>query len=253
MISRAQIKFIQSLKIKKFRKNSGCFIVEGEKAVSELLESGYKINHIFATRDWLELNNNLTKDILPEAIKEEEMERISSFSSPQPVLAVAEIPAWEPDLLQLEKSLTLLLDDIRDPGNLGTIIRIADWYGIDQIFCSETCVDLYNPKVISATVGSFTRVKVFYQELEELIKQKNNVPVYGCVLDGESVYTSKLPPVAMILIGNEAQGISPSLLQAVSSKISIPSFGAAESLNAAVATAIVCDNFRRYAALNAGN
>jgi len=255
MLSQNQIKHINALKSKKFREDYRQFIAEGHKIVADLLESPYFIDGIYAVSSWIVENLwKVQKKNIPvyETIPRE-MERISALSSPSPVLAVVNIPLTPAANPRLPTSnLTLLLDDIRDPGNLGTIIRVADWFGIENVICSETCVDLYNPKVVQATMGSIARVDVRYADLEKILNEiSGKVSVYGTSLDGENLFEQyELSNNGVILIGNESRGISSSLNQFVSKKLFIPSFGKsdsgkAESLNAAVATAIICAEFRR--------
>ena len=253
MISKAQIKHISSLKLLKFRKANGEFVVEGEKMVHELIMSDYKVNALYATPAWLEANQELIRkyQLNAEKISPKELERISSFKTPNQVLATAQIPINLELQINFE-DLILVLDDIRDPGNLGTIIRTADWFGIRMIVCSQNTVDLYNPKVLQASMGSFMRVNVFYEELTSFIKKAKSekVNVYGTFLNGMNIYAEKLAEKGLIIIGNESQGISPEIEKLVDHKISIPSYTInpalqAESLNASIATAIVCAEFRR--------
>ena len=175
------------------------------------------------------------------------MEQISALTTPNQVIGIFEIPAIKLNPESLKEELVLALDDIRDPGNLGTIIRIADWFGIKNILCSESCVDLFNPKVVQATMGSISRVNVCFGDLDRvLVKLKAYMPVYGSVLEGKDIYSLELSANGVILIGNESNGVSDSLLKLVSHEISIPNFSSgADSLNAAIATAVICSEFRR--------
>jgi TrmH family RNA methyltransferase len=173
-----------------------------------------------------------------------DLERISSQKNPNIALAVCEIPTAIFNANKLKNKLTLVLDDIRDPGNLGTIIRIADWFGIQNIICSEQTVDVFNPKVVQSTMGSISRVNVFYNDLSEFFNNINEIPVYGAFMDGQSIYTIKKNTEAIIVIGNESQGISTNIEKFVTNKITVPAVGQAESLNAAVATGIICSHFR---------
>jgi len=266
MLSQNQIKHIVSLKSKKFREESHQFIAEGHKLVMDLLDSPYKIAAVYALSGWILENLGFIqkKQIPVFEIFPREMKRMSALSTPSPVLAVIEIPTPFPSAGsptpfpsptgeggKSSEGLQLALDDIRDPGNLGTIIRIADWFGIDKIFCSETCVDLYNPKVVQATMGSIARINVQYVILEKLLEKIfDRIPVYGTFLDGENLFEQDLSGGGIILIGNESRGISPSLARFVSKRVVIPSSGKsgsgkAESLNASAATAIICAEFRR--------
>jgi len=265
MLSQNQVKHITALKLKKFREEKGQFIAEGHKLVMDLVNSEYEIAGIFASAEWIVANLSVVRakkipvfETLPR-----EMLRISALSTPSPVLAIVNIPGAAFTMLSFHPvavSLILALDDIRDPGNLGTIIRIADWFGIETILCSESCVDTYNPKVVQASMGSIARVKVIRCNLAEAIsgfsdaasKSAGNItlPVYGTFLEGDPVFAQKLDDHGIILIGNESRGISPDLVPFVTQKLCIPSFGSpaagkAESLNASVATAIICAEFRR--------
>jgi RNA methyltransferase, TrmH family len=248
MISKAQIKHINSLKLLKFRKVAGEFVVEGEKMVQELIMSNSEIIALYAVPGWLEANQKLIsyKEIHAEKVSPKELERISSFKTPNQVLAHAKTPNSEK--LSFE-DLVLVLDDIRDPGNLGTIIRTADWFGIKNIICSPSTVDLYNPKVIQSSMGSFLRVNVTYQNLDEIMLKAENesLKIYGSLLDGDNIYGQKLDNKGLIIIGNESRGVSEKIEKSVTHRISIPahSNNKAESLNASVATAIICAEFRR--------
>jgi len=242
MLSKAKIKFIKSLQIKKYRKEEQCFIVQGAKSVQELLNSDFETLMVVGTPDFLHTLPIENKCEWIEA-NEKELADLSEFKTNDSMLAVARIKPNLSFKTQAE-DFTLVLDDIRDPGNLGTIIRTADWYGIHHIIASPETADFYNPKVISATMGSFTRVFIYYDELLHLLSQTRQ-KVYGAYLDGKNVHTEKFSTGGMILIGNESRGISPQFEKYVTDKITIPRFGQAESLNAAIATAIICDNVRR--------
>ncbi len=258
MLAKNEAKFINSLKLKKNRESEGLFIAEGVKIVNDLLHSGIKVRQIYSSRNFQLSIFNYHVDVI--RIKENELARISSLNSPNEVLAICEIPTYKLVPAQLTDCLSLALDTIQDPGNLGTMIRIADWFGIENIVCSEDTVEVYNSKVIQATMGSISRVKVHYTNLpgffESVRSGAPDVPVYGAVLDGKSLYESNLAGKGFILIGNESRGISPELLPFVTDKICIPSYGVqtpdqktgistAESLNAAIATSIICSEFRR--------
>jgi len=252
MISINQIKHINSLKQNKFRKIHKEFIAEGEKTVADILSSNFEISSIFALEEWLEKNQDNCKEIEVEQISEKELNRISSQKTPNKVLAVVKIPENKIDFQTIFSDLILMLDNINDPGNLGTIIRIADWFGIKNIICSENTVDLYNPKVVQATTGSIARVKVCYTELKEFIqKTPENITVYATLLEGENISKSKLKKTGIIIIGSESHGISKELFPFIKKKIKIPEYltktdtQKAESLNASIATAIVCYEFRR--------
>ena len=234
MISRNDIKYIQSLCHKKFRQQEDLFIAEGPKVVDELLQSDYWVKNIYATRDWIVQNTE--KKMAAIEISDIELGRISALQTPHQVLAVVE--RKQPAAVQLNNQWTLLLDAIQDPGNLGTIIRIADWFGIKNIICSEDTAELYNPKVIQSTMGSFVRVNLSYQPLSEVL-EKANVPVYGAVLNGKNVYTSGKQQEGILIIGNEGKGMRKELLPFVTHPVTIPRIGGAESLNAGVATGII--------------
>lgn len=233
MLSKNELKYIQSLCQKKQRISERLFLAEGTKLVAELLEAGYPIKNIYALESWAAP----LPDLPITRISPIELEKISTLQTPNQVVVVAEQrePTGEP---VLKNKLTLVLDGIQDPGNLGTIIRIADWFGIDQIIASNDTVELYNPKVIQATMGSFLRLKIWYRELEELLTTIN-VPVYGALLNGTSMYATKPPKEALLVIGNESKGIRENILPYIKHAITIPRTGKAESLNAAVATGIL--------------
>lgn len=256
MLSKNQIKFVNSLKQKKERKELGLFIAEGSKVVLDLINSKIKVKQVYALPDFF--NNNLPLDIEHYQINSSELERISLLTTPHEVVAICEIPNHILDLSVLKNQLTLVLDNIQDPGNLGTIIRTADWFGIKEIICSNESADVYNPKVVQATMGSIARVKVHYTDLENLFSKEikpQNIQVYGALLEGENIYKKQLSKTGIIVIGNESKGISEKIKTFITDKISIPSFSfhhsnskedEAESLNAAIATAIICSEFRRF-------
>jgi RNA methyltransferase, TrmH family len=252
MISKKQVSLITSLHHKKFRKEHGLFIAEGEKVVSDLLQSNAIVKELYVTKDFYENHFRKAKTtIQPEIISEKELEKISALTTPQHILAVAEIPRRGDETIELKGNLTLMLDDIQDPGNLGTIIRIADWFGIQKVICSETSTDVFSPKVVQACMGSLFRVKVHYMGLEECFLANRldaNVPVYGSMLDGNNIYETKLFDDGIILVGNESKGISNHLKKYITTSLSIPSFNKSkgiDSLNAAIATGIICSEFRR--------
>ena len=245
MLSKARIKLIQSLNQKKQRSELKLFVVEGKKQVTELLTSNYHINCLVATPSWADehaqdIKNN-TELIVVSA---DELKKASLLQAPQEVLALVELPEQAFSTQLINDNFTIVLDGIQDPGNLGTIIRIADWYGIKNIICSPDCVDVYNPKTIQATMGSFARVNVFYQDLKIILNQ-TQLPIYGALMQGVSLHQTQLHQKSMLVIGNEGKGISDDILPLISHPITIPKFGGAESLNAAIATAIICDGFAR--------
>ncbi len=240
MISKEEVKLIKSLGRKKLRTKERLFIAEGPKVVNDFLDSHYKIKRLFATKDFVPKKPTHNTQI----ITQKELDAISLLPNPNQVLGVFEYSEINTDISNLKDELIIALDDIRDPGNMGTLIRIADWFGIRHIICSHSCVDCYNPKVIQSTMGSLVRVSVSYNDLSIILPKVSTV--FGAVLDGENIYKMKLPNTGVILIGNEANGISKDLLCFVANKISIPSFSnGAESLNAAMAGAIICSEFRR--------
>lgn len=244
MLSKARIKFIKSLQLKKYRKQEQCFVVQGEKSVLETLQSHFHVQQILATPDFMERNQKVLSHYKGEVllVTGNELASLGEYASNDAALAIVTIPANE-----FRKPITgfaLMLDDIRDPGNLGTIIRTADWYGIHTILASEETADVFNHKVIQSSMGSFTRVNVFYTNLVEYLTT-NKLPVYGTFLNGENVHELSFGDEGIIVIGNEANGISSAVEKFVTKRITIPAFGKAESLNAAIATAVVLDNLRR--------
>jgi RNA methyltransferase, TrmH family len=255
MLSRNQVKYINSLKLKKQREKHLQFIAEGSKLVLELLDSDHHVCEIFATSEWIDFHaSGFHPDkVRPTSVTEDELSRVTALTSPSPVLAIVSIPETIIDPGSFTRKLTLALEEIRDPGNLGTIIRIADWFGIDSVICSETTVDLYNPKVVQATMGSIARVPVNYTNLAGFLSVvAGSLNIYGSFLEGENIYTSELTSNGIIIIGNESKGISASVAKFVTGKLHIPSFSTgkgsaarAESLNASIATAILCSEFKR--------
>ena len=246
MISKNQIKYIRQLEQKKFRKRENCFVAEGPKVVGDLMRQ-YQPKAIFATEDWNGIG--LTGPVPVSRVTDEELRRISFLQTPQQVLALFPIPEHTSYLSPLTSHLYLALDSVQDPGNLGTIIRIADWFGIDTIFCSEDTADAYNPKVVQATMGSLAHVHIIYTDLLQLFETlPNDFPVYGTLLDGEDIYQQPLSDYGIIVMGNEGNGISEAVRQRVTHRLLIPNFHqgpSAESLNVAIATAITCSEFRR--------
>ncbi|HYG03342.1 MAG TPA: RNA methyltransferase [Chryseosolibacter sp.] len=243
MLSKATIKYIKSLQVKKYRKQEQSFVIEGAKTVQELLASDFEVLRLFATESFLS-ENRVPSGIDVLEVKESELDNIGGFQTNNGALAIARMKANQPPAIQ-RQSFVLVLDDIRDPGNLGTIIRTADWYGINQIVASNETADFYNSKVITSTMGSFTRVNIHYTDLEDFLSRAKG-DVYGAYLDGKNVHDEKFDSGGFILIGNESHGIAPSLEKFVTDKITIPRYGKAESLNAGIATAIICDNIMRH-------
>jgi len=248
MISKKWQKLINSLQYKKYRKEENLFLVEGSKSVIELLESDFKIKMIFYT-DIFAKKYKIPSFIPSEILSITELKSISLLENNQEVLAVVEQKNIRDEIntVDIRNGIILALDSIQDPGNLGTIIRIADWYGINKIVCNEETVDFYNPKVIAASMGSFTRVSMYYTNLLVFLQnefQQGNT-IYGTLLDGDSIYEVELKKFGIILMGNEANGISKQLFQYITQRIRIPKIGKAESLNVGIATAVVLDNFFR--------
>ncbi|HPH31520.1 MAG TPA: RNA methyltransferase [Chitinophagaceae bacterium] len=238
MLGKSKIKYIQSLGQKKFRDEAGLFIAEGPKIVSELLKTcPAQVKQVFAVKEWLTEHEFLTRGVQTETILEQELEKISQLKTPNKVLALVEYAASNE--LQLKGQLSIGLCGIQDPGNLGTIIRIADWFGVTQVICSEDSADLYNPKVIQSTMGSIARVNVFYTDLANLLSELKDFPVFATVLDGEDVKTVGRQSQGIILIGNESKGIPPEILSIANKRLTISRKGGAESLNAGVATGII--------------
>ncbi|GEO06785.1 RNA methyltransferase [Adhaeribacter aerolatus] len=246
MLSKALIKYINSLQIKKYRLIHQAFLVEGAKSVRELLHSDFAIEKLFITEAFYQSNTKiLHKGYAYEIITEEDLVKAGTYASNNAALAIAKIKKPAP-FNPSENPFTIALDDIRDPGNLGTISRVADWYGIKNIICSHTCADFYNPKVIAATMGSFCRVSATYVNLPEFLNQySSQFNIYGAALNGQNIHRLQLLPEGILVMGNEANGLSPAVADKVKSLIKIPGFGQAESLNVATATAILVDNFYR--------
>lgn len=242
MLSKAKIKYIKSLQIKKYRKQEQSFIVQGAKSVQELIRSGFRLVTVLGTAEFLStVEHGINAEVIEVSAKD--LAELSEFQTNDAALAVARMKPNRP--LEIAASeIAIVLDDIRDPGNLGTIIRTADWYGIHKIIASTETAEFYNPKVISATMGSFARVEVFYTELPAYLSNVNH-KVYGAYLDGTDVHAVNFGDGGLMVIGNESRGISPELEKFITHKITIPRYGQAESLNAAIATAIICDNIRR--------
>ena len=258
MLSKNQLKLVRSLELKKNRKKEGLFVAEGPKVVGDLLRAGYVPHSIFMVQ-----GSGFKVQGSSFLITDDELRKLSFLQHPQEVLALFEIPqshkltANSPRNATLSQSqqltansqqLAIALDGIQDPGNLGTIIRIADWFGITTIYCSEDTADCYNPKVVQATMGSLAHINIVYTDLEALLRQYDG-PIYGTLLDGQNIYQQELSSEGIIVMGNEGNGISPAIRQLVTHKLLIPNYNpsseTAESLNVAIATAITCAEFRR--------
>ncbi|WP_437921742.1 TrmH family RNA methyltransferase [Sphingobacterium sp. LRF_L2] len=245
MLSKAQTSLITSLQHKKFRKQHGLFIVEGLKSVTEFISSDYRIHSIYCIMETQTKMGNLLQNIKCTTVSENEFQKITSLKNPQGILALVYLPQTEKiewDLLRQQHAL--LLDDIQDPGNLGTIIRTAEWFGISHIVCSLDTVDAFNPKVVQATMGSLARVKLIYTDLPEFI-QNAKMPTYGALLNGQSIYETDFKNASLIVMGNEGNGLSKTVIEKIDQAVTIPRIGAAESLNVAVATTIFCSELAR--------
>lgn len=250
MISKNQLKYIRQLEQKKYRRREGLFVAEGTKVVGDLLLR-YRPEAVFATADW-----QAPAGITPQLVTDDELRRISFLQHPQQVLALFPLPTINyklstinSKLSTINSTLSIALDGVQDPGNLGTIIRIADWFGISTIICSEDTVDAWNPKVVQATMGSIARVNIIYINLPEFLDSlPADFPVYGTFLDGDNIYTQELTREGLIIMGNEGNGISDAVRAKVNRRLLIPDFHqgeTADSLNVAIATAITCSEFRR--------
>lgn len=240
MVSKNQIKLISGLLQKKQRFANQLFFAEGVKVIQELLQSNFELEHLYTTQNDFETVLVSRKTL----INAQELKKISALSTPNTCLAVFKIPA---DKKIIESGLILALDDIRDPGNLGTILRLCDWFGIKQLLCSKESVDIYNPKVVQATMGSIARVNVNYIDLKAFLAQ-TSLPVFGTFMDGSNIYKSTLPQEGIIIMGNEANGISDEIEKTIKNRLTIPRFGdlqKTESLNVATATAIILSEFKR--------
>lgn len=246
MLTKRQIKYINSLQQKKFRKEHQCFLVQGTKSVLELITfSEVEIELLVISEEFSNhYQNEISSASVDEVViaKPKELERLGTFDSNSMTLAVVKMKKEQP-VLRNGNEFVLVLDDIRDPGNLGTIIRIADWYGVKHIVCTQTTADMYNPKVISATMGSFLRVNMVYSDIVKFLETQKDVFIGGALLDGEPIYNVQgHNQGGVIVVGNESKGISEEVQQLITHKITIPRIGQAESLNAGIATAIFCDN-----------
>lgn len=253
MLSKSKIKLIRSLDSKKIRNKTGLFVAEGAKLVSELIDSQFNIVYIAGTEEWFKTypGKNLERCNEKEIVSQTELHKVSFLKTPQQVLCLANLPRYELVLDNLWDELTLVLDNIQDPGNLGTILRIADWFGIENIICSKDTADVFNPKVIQATMGAICRVKVFYKDLDELLTtiKKHSTFIYGTTLEGENIYTAQLTSNGFIMVGNESKGLNPDWFPKLDKQLFIPFYPVdkkrSESLNVAVATGIICSEFRK--------
>jgi TrmH family RNA methyltransferase len=250
-LTKAELSRLRDLRDKKHREAAGLFVIEGPKVVGELLAAGFPFTEIYATAEWTGRASRpdeprRTGDVAPalQQITPEEMARASHFPTPSAVLAVGRITRTPLEAGTLTRGLTLALDGIQDPGNVGTLLRVADWFALDRVLLSPDCADLFSQKVINASMGSFARVTVHTAPLAEALAGVT-VPVLGCDLSGDDVHSLSPGRNAVIVIGSEGRGLSPAVAACVTRRVTIPKFGGAESLNAAVAAAIVCDNLRR--------
>jgi len=245
MLSKAQISLITSLQNKKYRKQHGLFIVEGIKSVMEFISSSYEVESIFYTDDANTKVGKISHNIKSHELTETEFQKISALKSPQGILALVKLPLQQKIVpSNLKNKFSLVLDDVQDPGNLGTIIRTAEWFGIEHIICSIGTVDAYNPKVVQATMGSLARLHIHYTDLTDFIPA-TGLKVYGALLDGQSIYQTVWAKEGLIVMGNEGNGISDEIIALIDQAVTIPRLGQAESLNVAVATTIFCSEISR--------
>lgn len=260
MITKADINRIKSLADKKGRLAEGLFMAEGIKMAEELLHSSFRCRELYVSGELAENNRAKLKQLFPpeilsrldvvESVGSTDMARISQLKTPTEIMVLAEIPQYDLSAVNLHGRISLILDGIQDPGNMGTIIRLADWFGIGDIFCSAESADCFGPKAVQATMGSITRVRMHYAELIPFCKdaRKEGLPIYGTFLCGENIYRKELSREGLVIMGNEGKGISPALEDICTGRLHIPSFsagGKTESLNVALATAIVCSEFCR--------
>jgi TrmH family RNA methyltransferase len=245
MLSKSQINFLKSLQQKKIRKTHGLFLAEGIKSITEFINSDYQIETLYHHPAFAPKLFNLSKKINLEQTSANDLVKFSSLTTPQEVIALIKIPQWPALLTQnLQQGFSIVLDGIQDPGNLGTIIRTADWFGIQNIICSEDTVDAYNPKVVQATMGSLSRIHVHYVNLPELLKNAT-IPIFGALLDGENIYKTNFGKHGLIVMGNEGNGIRPEIEALIQKPVTIPLLGKAESLNVAIAAAVFCSEIAR--------
>ncbi|MFN0256993.1 TrmH family RNA methyltransferase [Pedobacter ureilyticus] len=245
MLSKSQISFIKSLHQKKYRKENGIFIIEGIKSIVEFLKSDYQLHSIYYTSKISATLPKVSTNINLFEVTETELQKISTLQTPQSILALVHIPIQkEIDVNVLKQQFSLVLDDVQDPGNFGTIIRTADWFGIKNIICSENTVEAYNPKTVQSTMGSLCRVTIQYTALNHFLANVK-LPIYGALLNGANIYQTQWGNEGLILLGNEGHGISKELIEKINFPVTIPRFGEAESLNVAVSAAIFCSEISR--------
>lgn len=247
MLSKNKIRFIRSLETKKTRQEENCFLAEGNKLVADTIRY-FNCRLLITTQEWQEQHPDISAQEIITATKDE-IRKCSLLKNPQDVIAVYEKPVHKIETDLLKKQLVLALDSVQDPGNLGTIVRIADWFGISNIVCSAECADIYNPKTVQATMGAIARVQVHYTSLSRFLKDIHPSPIYGTFLEGNDIYEEPLSANGVIVMGNEGNGISNEIKQLINKKLYIPNYPAnaetSESLNVAIATAVTCAEFRR--------
>lgn len=245
MLSKSQIGFIKSLHQKKYRKENGIFIIEGIKSIVEFIQSHYQVHSIYYLAQYQSLLPNLPANIKLFEVNNAELDKISTLQTPQGIIALVHIPKSPVlDINKLNNMFSLVLDGVQDPGNLGTIIRTADWFGIKQIICSANTVEVYNPKTVQATMGSLSRVNIFYLDLPSFLSSVK-LPIFGAVLNGTSIYKTDWGKEGLVILGNEGQGITPEVMNTITIPVTIPRVGAAESLNVAISAAIICADINR--------
>jgi TrmH family RNA methyltransferase len=245
MLSKSQISFIKSLHQKKYRKENGMFIIEGIKSIAEFIHSSYQVHSIYCLPQYQSLLPKLPANIKLFEVNNAELDKISTLQTPQGILALVNIPKNRVLTVSgLKGVFSLVLDGVQDPGNLGTIIRTADWFGFEQVICSAATVEIYNPKTVQATMGSLSRVNVFYEDLHTLLSTVK-LPVFGAVLNGSSIYQTDWGKEGLVILGNEGQGITPEIMELITHPVTIPRIGGAESLNVAISAAILCADISR--------
>lgn len=249
MLSKAKVKYIRSLELKKYRNEENAFVAEGNKLVADMMNA-FECELLVAKPSWMATQGDIpAKELL--VAEEDDIRKASFLKNPQDVLAVFKYPTWKLEDVHPETSLVLALDGIQDPGNLGTIIRLADWFGIEHIVCSQDTADVFGPKTVQATMGALAHVNVHYTQLEKYLRKQaqQGIPLFGTFLDGENMYTKELSGNGILIMGNEGNGIRPEIEALINEKLYIPSFPpereTSESLNVAIATAVVCAEFRR--------
>ena len=245
MLSKSQISFVNALQQKKFRREHALFTVEGTKSITEFLNSDYVVDTIYCTSEYLQKFSKVTEKVKLHEVTEAELKKISSLTTPQNALALVRIP--EKTIAKAESfkgTFSLALDGIQDPGNMGTIIRTADWFGFQNIICSADTVDVYNPKVVQATMGSLSRMRVIYTDLPEFLTSCS-IPNFGALLNGKNIYEVDFGKEGIVILGNEGNGLSEAVIAKTGQAVTIPRFGAAESLNVAIACSVFCSEIKR--------